>query len=243
MIRRCVGSLLVAALLVAGPMRPAGAAGTTWTIKFTGSGTYQSYASLKLASSLCTSTTTSSTDSQFSWSVTWHNVVLSSPAVTGAITGQLSGTAHQSNIQKGCGTSRNCSEAVPFQADESSDAEQPAALVGKTSSTHTANYVLTLDLLSSAAEMQKCESEDPNDHGFFFAGTPNKENPGPVASDALVSITQIPLSELSHSGKIIVLAKKSAFSYPRTKDCSDKALGIECSHDQTWHGTITMTRG
>jgi hypothetical protein len=235
------GLLLAAALLLAGSTQQAGATSATWTVNFTGTGSYQSNATLKLASSLCTSTNTSRTDSKFSWSVTWHTVSLASPAVAGSVTGLLTGTAHQSDEQKGCGTSRNCSEAVPFSADQSSAAEQPAILIGKGSVVHKTTYVLTLDLVASAAQMQKCQANDPNDHGFYFAGTPNKENPS--ATDALAASAQIPLSELQHAGKIIVLAKKTAFNYPQTTDCSDTALGITCAHEQAWSGTITMTRG
>jgi hypothetical protein len=173
--------------------------------------------------------------------VTWHHVVLASPAVAGSVTGQLTGTAHESDHQQGCGTSRSCVKAIPFHADQGSAAGQPAVLTGKMSVAHKTNYVLILDLVASAEEGQACRANDPTDHGFFFAGTPNEENP--AATDALAATAQIPLSEFRHAGKIIVLAKKTAFNYPQTTDCSDTALGITCSHNQTWSGTITMTHG
>ncbi len=233
--------VLSAAVILAGPVQQAGAAGAAWTITFAGTGSYQSNATLKLVSSLCTSTDTSSTESKFSWHVTWHSVSFASPAVSGSVSGSLTGTAHQSDHQKGCGTSRSCAKAVPFQADQSSAAEQPAVLIGKTSAIHKATYVLTLDLVASAAQQQQCRANDPDDHGFFFAGTPNQMNP--VATDALAASASMPMSEISHSGKIIILAKKTAFNYPQTTDCSNKPLGITCAHSQTWSGTITMTRG
>ncbi len=221
--------------------QPAGATGTTWTIQFTGSGTFNSDATLNASSAACTDKDTSTTESDFTWSVTWHNAKLRSPARTGPITGTLSGTTHESDkktVSHGCGDSSSCSKEIAFHADESSAGDNPAALVGKTSSIHRSNYVLVLDLISGADEQAGCSSVDPKDDGFYFAGN----GVTPSATDPLAATAQIPLSELAHSGKIIVLVKKGAFNYPTTTDCSDRGLGITCSHDQTWSGTITMTR-
>ena len=248
--RRWLLALLSAATLVAGSAQAAGAsadqaAGTTtptWTIQFTGSGTFHSSATLDESSGSCTNNETSSTESDFRWSVTWHNAKLASPAVTGPTTGILAGTTHESDrrtVSKGCGDSASCSKEIAFHADQSTDGDNPAALIGKTSSTHRSNYVLILDLIAGADEQAECSSADPQDQGFYFAGNGTT----PSATDPLAATAQIPLAELHHAGKIIVLVQKGAFNYPTTSDCSEQSLGLTCSHDQTWSGTITMTRG
>jgi hypothetical protein len=98
--------------------------------------------------------------------------------------------------------------------------------------------VLLLYLISGADQDQECQSVDPSDGGFYFAGT----QPAPGATDPLAASTQIPHSELQGSGKIIALVKKSPFAYPQSTDCSDSTLDLTCEHNQTWSGTITMTR-
>jgi hypothetical protein len=219
-----------------------GASTATWTVHFTGSGTSESDATINSSSSVCTDIEKSTTASDFSWTVTWHNVKLTSPASTGSITGILTGTAHESykaTVSKGCGDSSSCSKEIAFHADESSTGSNPAALIGKTSSVHRSNYNIVLDLISGADEEAECSSVDPADDGFYFAGT----GLAPNATDPLAATARIPLTELRNSGKIIVLVRKGAFNYPTTTDCSDKGLGLTCSHDQTWSGTITMTRG
>jgi uncharacterized protein (DUF2147 family) len=229
------------AMVMTGLGNTAGATARTWTIQFTGSGSFDSNATQNSGSAQCTDVVTSATSSEFSWSVTWHNVSLVSPANTGNVTGTLTGTTHESYKQKagrGCGDSSTCSKDLAFHADESSAGSNPAVLIGKTSSIHKGNYVLILDLISGADEEQECQSVDPNDGGFYFAGT----QPSPGATDPLAASTQIPVSELQASGKIIVLVKKSPFAYPQSTDCSDTSLDLTCSHNQTWSGTITMTR-
>lgn len=240
-LRWWLGLPVLAAVLVGLAGQPAGARGTTWTIHFTGSGSYQSNASDKL-SALCSSTHTSSTQSEFKWTVTWYHVVLSAPPVTGNIRGILTGTAHETYESKtDCPGAQDvhCSKEIAFHADESFNGQQPAALLLKKSAS---TDILTLDLIASAAETQGCGSVDPEDHGFFFTGTPTSDIPG--ATDAIATTLQLPMSELRHSGKIVALAKKSAFNFPGPgeTDCSDKSLGLTCSHDQSWSGTVTMTK-
>jgi hypothetical protein len=239
--RRWLVALATMAMVMTGLGNTAGATARTWTIQFTGSGSFDSNATQNSGSAQCTDVVTSATSSEFSWSVTWHNVSLVSPANTGNVTGTLTGTTHESYKQKagrGCGDSSTCSKDLAFHADESSAGSNPAVLIGKTSSIHKGNYVLILDLISGADEDQECQSVDPNDGGFYFAGT----QPSPGATDPLAASTQIPVSELQASGKIIVLVKKSPFAYPQSTDCSDTSLDLTCSHNQTWSGTITMTR-
>jgi hypothetical protein len=239
--RRWLVALATMAMVMTGLGNTAGATARTWTIQFTGSGSFDSNATQNSGSAQCTDVVTSATSSEFSWSVTWHNVSLVSPANTGNVTGTLTGTTHESYKQKagrGCGDSSTCSKDLAFHADESSAGSNPAVLIGKTSSIHKGNYVLILDLISGADEEQECQSVDPNDGGFYFAGT----QPSPGATDPLAASTQIPVSELQASGKIIVLVKKSPFAYPQSTDCSDTSLDLTCSHNQTWSGTITMTR-
>ncbi len=230
------------AILMAGLANTAAATARTWTIQFTGSGSFESNASQNSGSAQCTDVTTSATSSEFSWSVTWHSVALVSPATTGNVTGTLTGTTHESYKLKpgvGCGDSSTCSKDFAFQSDESSAGSNPAVLIGKTSTIHKTNYVLILDLISRADEDQECRSVDPQDTGFYFAGT----QPAPGATDPLAASAQIPFSELQRSGKIIALVKKSPFAYPQSTDCSDDSLDLTCSHNQTWSGTITITRG
>ena len=237
--RRWLVAVATMAMVMTGLGNTAGATARTWTIQFTGSGSFDSNATQNSGSAQCTDVVTSATSSEFSWSVTWHNVSLVSPANTGNVTGTLTGTTHESYKQKagrGCGDSSTCSKDLAFHADESSAGSNPAVLIGKTSSIHKGNYVLILDLISGAD--QECQSVDPNDGGFYFAGT----QPSPGATDPLAASTQIPVSELQASGKIIVLVKKSPFAYPQSTDCSDTSLDLTCSHNQTWSGTITMTR-
>jgi len=239
--RRWLVAVATMAMVMTGLGNTAGATARTWTIQFTGSGSFDSNATQNSGSAQCTDVVTSATSSEFSWSVTWHNVSLVSPANTGNVTGTLTGTTHESYKQKagrGCGDSSTCSKDLAFHADESSAGSNPAVLIGKTSSIHKGNYVLILDLISGADEEQECQSVDPNDGGFYFAGT----QPSPGATDPLAASTQIPVSELQASGKIIVLVKKSPFAYPQSTDCSDTSLDLTCSHNQTWSGTITMTR-
>jgi hypothetical protein len=229
------------AMLTAGVANIAGATARTWTIQFTGSGSFESNANENSGSAQCTDLATSATSSEFSWSVTWHGVALVSPATTGNVTGTLTGTIHESyklKASRGCGDSSTCSKDFAFHADESLAGSNPAVLIGRTSPFHKTNYVLILDLISGADEDQGCQSVDPNDGGFYFAGT----QPNPGANDPLAASAQIPLSEIQRSGKIIVLVKKSPFAYPQSTDCSDTSLDLTCSHNQTWSGTITMTR-
>jgi hypothetical protein len=63
-----------------------------------------------------------------------------------------------------------------------------------------------------------------------------------MMTSLVAASAQVPLSELQHSGKIIALVKKSLFAYPQSTDCSDTRLDLTCPHNQTWSGTITMTR-
>ena len=239
--RRWLVVLATMAILMTGLANTALATGRTWSIHFTGSGSFESNATQNNGSAQCTDVVTSATSSEFSWSVTWHNVALVSPSTTGNVTGTLTGTTHESYNQKagrGCGDSSTCSKDFAFHADESSAGSNPAVLIGRTSPFHKTNYVLILDLISGADEDQGCQSVDPNDGGFYFAGT----QPNPGATDPLAASAQIPLSELQHSGKIIALVKKSPFAYPQSTDCSDTSLDLTCSHNQTWSGAITMTR-
>lgn len=239
--RRWLVVLATMAILMTGLANTAWATGRTWSIHFTGSGSFESNATQNNGSAQCTDVVTSATSSEFSWSVTWHNVALVSPSTTGNVTGTLTGTTHESYNQKagrGCGDSSTCSKDFAFHADESSAGSNPAVLIGRTSPFHKTNYVLILDLISGADEDQGCQSVDPNDGGFYFAGT----QPNPGATDPLAASAQIPLSELQHSGKIIALVKKSPFAYPQSTDCSDTSLDLTCSHNQTWSGAITMTR-
>jgi hypothetical protein len=239
--RRWLVAVATMALVMTGLANTAGATGRTWTIQFTGSGSFDSNATENLGSAECTDIATSATSSGFSWSVTWHAVALVSPATNGNVTGTLTGTTHESyklKAGKGCGNDSDCSKDFAFHADESSAGSNPAVLIGRTSPFHKTNYVLILDLISGADEDQECQSVDPNDGGFYFAGT----QPNPGATDPLAASAQIPLSELQHSGKIIVLVKKSPFAYPQSADCSNTKLDLTCSHNQDWSGTITMTR-
>ncbi len=50
-------------------------------------------------------------------------------------------------------------------------------LIGKTSAVHKTNYILVLDLISGADEDQECQSVDPQDGGFYFAGTQPARGP------------------------------------------------------------------
>jgi len=239
--RRWLVAVATMAMLTAGVANIAGATARTWTIQFTGSGSFESNANENSGSAQCTDLATSATSSEFSWSVTWHGVALVSPATTGNVTGTLTGTIHESyklKASRGCGDSSTCSKDFAFHADESLAGSNPAVLIGRTSPFHKTNYVLILDLISGADEDQGCQSVDPNDGGFYFAGT----QPNPGANDPLAASAQIPLSEIQRSGKIIVLVKKSPFAYPQSTDCSDTSLDLTCSHNQTWSGTITMTR-
>jgi hypothetical protein len=239
--RRWLVVVAAMTILMAGLANTAEATAKRWTIQFTGSGSFDSNANLNSGSAQCTNLATSATSSEFRWSVTWHNVVLVSPATAGNVTGTLTGMTHESyklKASKGCGDNSTCSKDFAFHADESSAGSNPAVLIGRTSPLHKANYVLILDLISGADEDQGCQSVDPNDSGFYFAGT----QPNPGANDPLAASAQIPLSELQRSGKIIVLVKKSPFAYPQSADCSDTSLDLTCSHNQTWTGTITMVR-
>ena len=170
--RRWLAVVATVAMLMAGLANTAGATARTWTIQFTGSGSFESNASQNSGSAQCTDVTTSATSSEFSWSVTWHSVALVSPATTGNVTGTLTGTTHESYKLKaavGCGDSSTCSKDFAFQSDESSAGSNPAVLIGKTSTIHKTNYLLVLDLISGADEDQECQSVDPQDGGFYFA--------------------------------------------------------------------------
>jgi hypothetical protein len=247
-VRWWLGLVVSAAVLVGVDTQSVGAT-PLWTINFTGSGSSKSDATLSSEGGACPTTDTSTVDTTFTWTVTFHHVTLSMPPVTGPITGVLSGTADETDSVKvsgGCKGTNDCDRHIDFHADESSDGEQPAALLFKKAETaapgpQNGTDTLVVDLQASAEEEAQCESQDPNDQGFFFAGQPGSF--GPAATDALAASVQLPVSEIRHSGKIIVLANKGAFNYPRDSDCGDPDLGLKCTHSQDWSGRITMTRG
>ncbi len=70
---------------------------------------------------------------------------------------------------------------------------------------------IILDLLTFSDQSAQCESLDPDDTGFLV-GDPTSF--APKATDALAATAVVPVSELKHSGKIIVSVHKTAFSYP-----------------------------
>jgi hypothetical protein len=223
---------------------PAGAATPLWTINFTGHGTSQSDATLT-SGGTCPLTDHTTVKSAFHWSVTWSHVALSTPPVTGNITGALLGTAYETETTKvsgGCTGDVNCDKTVDFSADEGLDGSNPAALLFHKSSADRSNGVLVLDLLTWADQTAQCESRDPNDSGFLVASPLSGLNPS--ATDPLAASATIPISELMRSGKIVVVAHKSAFSYPTAgdSDCSDTSLSLTCSQSQNWDGTITILR-
>ncbi len=219
------------------------AATPLWTINFTGHGTSSSDATLTLDGG-CPTTDHSTVKSAFHWSVSWSHVALSTPPVTGKIVGSMLGTAYQTETKKvsgGCTGDINCNKTVDFSANEGLDGSNPAALLFHKSSSGAAEGVLVVDLLTWADQTAKCESLDPNDPGFL-AASPLSFNPS--ATDALAAAATIPISELAHSRKIVVVAHKTAFNYPTPgdSDCSNTSLGLTCSQSQNWDGTITLIR-
>jgi hypothetical protein len=217
-----------------------------WKIIFTGHGSSKSDATEDLSSGACPDSTVKTTiESTFIWIVTWKHVALSIPPVTGNISGTLYGTTHETNTKKApsaCGGNSNCDKSFDFSADEGLDGSNPAALlVIKSHSVAAADNVI-VDLLTFSDQDAECESLDPDDTGFLV-GDPTSF--APKATDALAATAILPVSELNHSGKIIISVHKTAFNYPTPgdDDCSDSSLGLtSCSHSQTWDGTITMTR-
>jgi hypothetical protein len=240
----CIAVLAGAALLAGLNARAVGATATPlWTINFTGHGSSQSDATLTLDGA-CPSTDRTTVKSAYHWSVTWEHVALSAPPVTGNIIGGMLGTAYETETKKvsgGCGGNVNCDKTVDFSANEGLDGSNPAALLFHKSSGGAASGVLVLDLLTWADQMAECESLDPNDTGFLVA---NPASFNPSATDPLAASDVIPLSELKHSGKIVIVVHKGAFNYPTSadEDCSNTSFGLTCSQSQSWDGTITLTR-
>jgi hypothetical protein len=238
-----VAVLAGAALLAAVDSGPVSAATPRWTINFTGHGSSGSDATFTLGGG-CPTKDHSTVKSAFHWSVTWSHVALSTPPVTGNIVGSMLGTAYESETKKvsgGCGGDVNCSKTVDFSATEGLGGSSPAALLFHKSSNGAPDDVIVLDLLASADQTAKCRSLDPNDSGFLVSNTASVN---PSATDALAASAVIPVSELNHSGKIIVVAHKTAFNYPTPgeSDCSNTGLGLTCSQSQSWDGTITIIR-
>lgn len=232
-----------AALLVGVDSQPVSGATPLYTINFTGHGSSQSDATLT-ADGACPTTDHTTVKSAFHWSVSWSHVALSSPPVTGKIVGSMLGTAYETDTRKvtgGCSGDVNCNKTVPFSGNEGLSGSNPAALLFHKSSANASNGVLVLDLLTWADEMAGCESLDPNDTGFLVA---NPASLNPSATDPLAAAATIPFSELTRSGKIIVVVHKTAFNYPTPgdSDCSNTSLGLTCSQSQTWDGTITIIR-
>jgi hypothetical protein len=166
------------------------------------------------------------------------------PPVTGNIIGSMLGTAYETDTRKAsadCGGNKDCNKTIDFSADESLSGSNPAALLWHKSASGAQNGVMVLDLLTWADQQAECESEDPDDTGFLVA---NPASFVPSATDPLAASAVIPVSELKHSGKIVVVVHKTAFNYPTPgdSDCSNTALGLQCSHSQTWDGTITILR-
>jgi hypothetical protein len=214
-----------------------------WTINFTGHGSSQSDATLTL-NGACPTSDHTTVKSAFHWSVTWEHATLSIPPVTGKIIGSMLGTAYDTETKKvsgGCTGDITCNKTVPFSANEGLDGSNPAALLFHKSSSGAPDDVIVLDLLTWADQMAGCESLDPNDSGFLVSNTASII---PSATDALAASAVIPVSELNHSGKIVVVVHKSAFSYPTPadSDCSNTGLGLTCSQSQSWDGTITIIR-
>jgi hypothetical protein len=214
-----------------------------WTINYTGHGSSASDATLTIDGA-CPSTDHTTVKSAFHWSVTWEHVALSTPPVTGKIIGAMLGTAYETDTMKAgaaCGGNKNCDKTVDFSADEGLSGSNPAALLFHKSSNGAPDDVITLDLLTFADQQAECESQDPNDTGFLVD---NPAQPSPSGTDPLAASDVIPVSELRHSGKIVIVVHKTAFNYPTPadSDCSDTALGIQCSQSQSWDGTITMIR-
>jgi hypothetical protein len=230
------------ALSVAINAPPVGAT-PLWTIVYTGHGTSSSEATLTIDGG-CPSTDHTSVKSTFHWSVSWEHVALSTPPVTGKIIGSMLGRAYETDTMKAsadCGGDKNCDKTVDFSANEGLSGSNPAALLFHKSSSGAASGVITLDLLTFADQQGECESQDPNDSGFLVA---NPAQPSPSATDPLAASDVIPASELRHSGKIVIVVHKTAFNYPTPgdSDCSNSALGVQCSQSQNWDGTITMIR-
>jgi hypothetical protein len=214
-----------------------------WTINYTGHGTSSSDATLTIDGG-CPSTDHTTVKSQFHWSVSWEHVALSTPPVTGKITGSMLGRAYETETMKAsadCGGDKNCDKTIDFSADEGLSGSNPAALLFHKSTSGTAAGVITLDLLTFADQEAECESQDPNDSGFLVD---NPAQPSPSATDPLAASEVIPMSELRHSGKIVIVVHKTAFNYPTPgdSDCSNTDLGLQCSQSQSWDGTITMIR-
>jgi hypothetical protein len=214
-----------------------------WTINFTGHGSSDSDATLTTGGE-CHASDHSTVKSAFHWSVSWLHVALSTPPVTGNIIGSMLGTAYETDTMKAeaaCGGNKNCDKTVDFSADEGLSGSNPAALLFHKSSGGPSDDVIILDLLTFADQEAQCESEDPDDSGF---GVANPASFTPSGTDPLAASAVIPLSELRHSGKIILVVHKTAFNYPTPgdSDCSDTDLGLQCNHSQTWDGTITIIR-
>jgi hypothetical protein len=235
--------VLLSAVTAGVVSQPVSAATPLYTIVFTGHGSSQSDATLT-SDGACPFTDNTTVKSAFHWSVAWSHVSLSTPPVTGPIVGSMLGTAYETETKKvggGCTGDVNCNKTVDFSGNEGLNGSNPAALLFHKSSADATNGVLILDLLTWADQTAQCESNDPNDSGFLVA-SPASFNPS--ATDPLAASATIPLSELTHSGKIIVVAHKSAFSYPTAgdTDCSNTSLGLKCSQSQNWDGTITIIR-
>ena len=222
------GGLVAGAALSVGVDAQPVSATPLWTINYTGHGSSSSDATLTVTGA-CPSTDHTTIRSAFHWSVTWQHVVLSIPPLTGNITGGMLGMAYETETMKApadCGGNKNCDKTVDFSADEGLSGSNPAALLFHKSANGAPDDVITVDLLTFSDQDAECGSQDPDDTGFLVD---NPAQLSPSGTDPLAASDVIPVSELKHSGKIIIVVHKTAFNYPTPpdSDCSNADLGLK----------------
>lgn len=231
--------LLVAASLALASGTAGASAPQTWTVVYSGQGTWSEHAEVS-QQPVCSASQISDFHSTFHWTVTWHNVVLGPHASSGPPSGSLVGSVMETSSAPDpahCSTIQHCSENVPFVANESSTSEQPAELQiildGQ-------SYDLHFDMRESAVGGgDGCSNYALNRDEMYFAIGAGMQVGHPFAT-----IAKIPVAESRTMRKFIVNVQRNPFiDYPSSSTCDGPTFnGSTCTHSQNWTGTVTVTR-
>jgi hypothetical protein len=237
-------ALVGGACALSGLAVAAAPAGGSWTVTFAGKGTWNLSESITNAP-LCAIPNESTESSNFAWTVTWKNVVFGARPSAGTGAGHLLGAERESSSMPAslsqCTSKTTCSKgAVPFAADEGSDADQPSILKPVADGPHS--YTLNLELRNSGTiGGSECTNLDSAEDMYIIG---KELDTDPTVLGALATQAKVPAAELRTSKKIIVIVSKNPFTnFPVSPDCvTNQIAGVTCTHSQTWSGTVTLVR-
>ena len=227
-------------------------ASPTYTVEFQGKGTYSRDAK---APSGCGSTS-SSDRSKFGWDVIWKNVAITAASsagkpYVGILRGEASQTYHGYDLNTpGCtAASKSC--AGVFAANQDGQAGYPATLeIARKGS----GFQLVSSLKNSPSHdgsWEECASAALNESSekYMIFGLPYSATDTYLAPVAAVG--SVSAAALAQGAKITIhvidrVSPKAGVkaNYPGLDASCNvvQTAGFECTHHQSWAGTITITR-